>query len=72
MDHRFRLVEVVAKNAHGYIYQGHTMLIKRWHMHPSELPGYGKVTLALFPFRRYETGRWIIRALKHVPPFDVT
>lgn len=36
-----------------------------------ELPGYGKVTLALFPFRWYETGRWIIHALKYVSPGDV-
>ncbi|WP_339496096.1 hypothetical protein [Pseudomonas sp. RA_105y_Pfl2_P56] len=41
-------------------------------MQLSELPGYGKVTLALFPFRWYETGRWLIRALKYVSPSDVT
>ena len=41
-------------------------------MQLSELPGYGNVTLALFPFRWYETGRWMLRALKYVPPGNVT
>ncbi|MGF6222025.1 hypothetical protein [Pseudomonas sp. YL-218 TE3947] len=40
-------------------------------MRLSELPGYENETLALFPFRWYETGRWIIRALKFVQPGGV-
>ncbi|WP_230381791.1 hypothetical protein [Pseudomonas fulva] len=37
----------------------------------SEIPGYEYPTVALFAFRWYETGSWIIRALKALPSGEV-
>lgn len=37
----------------------------------SEIPGYEYPTVALYPFRWYEAGRWIIRALKALPSGEV-
>ncbi len=36
-----------------------------------EIPGYEYPTVALFPFRWYEAGNWIIRALKALPSGEV-
>lgn len=37
----------------------------------SEMPGYQYPTLATFPFRWYETNRWLIHALKLLPSGDL-